>query len=974
MKNIQYLEVLSRSPRVRSSKNRWFTALLGALSLLLVFSCLSSGKNAGKPGIEAYGGLGRPEDPVPFMEKVRTGKLPGGLTYFLLENSKPENRAYLTLAVDAGSVLEKDDEQGLTHFVEHMAFNGTSRFPESELINYLRSLGMRFGPEVNAYTSYDRTVYGIEVPTEALGGETGKRVPAKALAVLDDWTRAIVFNPKDVDEERAVIMEEYRSRLGAGERVIRKMFPLIFAGSPYADRLPIGLQEIIENAPAERLEAFYKRWYRADNMAVVIVGDFDAALLEAELASHFSAASPAEPLDRPRYDLPAPRKDLLQTAVITDPELTYTRVDLYSKRSLKAPGVDLASYREGIIDYLVEKMLDFRFGEAVVKSDTPYVGAGAGSIRYGRSSRFYIMVAQAKSGAAEESLTALLREKESMIRYGFTAAELAIAKGALVSNLERLVSEKDRQESFGYADSLTDYFLEGKPVPDVEWELEAVKKLLPNIGAREISAAVKDYFSPGDFRIFISAPESETGLPGEKRITELVRQSAAMKIDPPVESALESELLPWQPMAGEIRGESVDGETGALVWELENGAKLILKETNNRNNEIVLFAMARGGTMSASPEDFVSARLASEMAEASGLGPYSMPDLVKRLADKQVSLGSWTDRYTRGFRGSATRRDLKSLFELLYLSFTDPRLDKGAIDAMIDQYRTDLAHRNESPETVFSDEVSRVISGGHPYYKPLETEDLAGADMEKAGAFIKRGLNPGDYTFVFTGNIDIEAMRDLAETYIASIPPSAPWNTWTDPQIRRPGKTESVVRKGQEDRSMVFMGWYDPLPFTEEAGAAVSALNEYLEIRLTEDIREALGGVYSIYAGLSLSPAPRGELVMNVQFICDPKRAEELSGAVEKLIRQTAEGPVNPDTFAKSIEALKKGWEASMQSNSYIAQSYANSSVLLDTPLSRLNKRPDLYGKVKPEEIREICRRLLPRGPVKVILLPENRR
>ncbi|MDR3192251.1 MAG: insulinase family protein, partial [Treponema sp.] len=654
MKNIQYLS--------RASKNKRYPALLGVLiSAVFIFSCVSLGKTALKPGIEAYGGLGGPEDPVPFMEKVRTGRLPGGLTYFLLENPRPENRAYLTLAVDAGSVLENDDERGLAHFVEHMAFNGTARFPESELINYLRSLGMRFGPEVNAYTAYDRTVYGIEVPTEAVGG-AGKRVPAKALAVLDDWTRAIVFNPKDVDEERAVIMEEYRSRLGAMERVMRKMFPVIFAGSPYANRLPIGLPEIIENAPAERLAAFYRRWYRADNMALIIVGDFDAALLEAELASHFSAVSPAEPLNRPRYDLPAPKKNSLQTMIITDPELTYTRIDLYYKRKAEPVRADLASYREGLIDYLVGQMLDLRFGEAVLKIETPYVGAGAGNVRYGASSRFYIMVAQAKTGAAEETLTALLREKESMTRYGFTAPELAIAKASLVSGLERLVSEKDRQESSGYVYNLTDYFLEGSPLPDIEWELEAVKKLLPGIGAEEISAAVKDYFSPEDLRIFISAPESEIKLPGEAWIAKLVKESASMKIDPPVETALEDELLPWQPEGGNISGESVDGETGALIWELENGAKVILKETNNRNNEIVLYAMARGGTMSASPEDYVSARLAAEMAEASGLGPYSRPNLIKRLADKQVSLAYWANGYTRGFRGSATGKDLKTLF------------------------------------------------------------------------------------------------------------------------------------------------------------------------------------------------------------------------------------------------------------------------------------------------------------------------
>ncbi|MDR1637559.1 MAG: insulinase family protein [Treponema sp.] len=970
MKNIQYL---LRSFRNKRRVAAQYAVLLGALiAILFVFSCVSSGKTALKPDIEAYGGLGRPEDPVPFMEKVRTGRLPGGLTYFLLENPRPENRAYLTLAVDAGSVLERDDEQGLAHFVEHMAFNGTARFPESELVNYLRSLGMRFGPEVNAYTSYDRTVYGIEAPTEATGDGAGKRVPAKALAILDDWTRAIAFNPKDVDEERAVIMEEYRSRLGAMERIMRKMFPLIFAGSPYANRLPIGLPEIIEKAPADRLAAFYQRWYRADNMAIIIVGDFDASLLEAELASHFSATSPAEPLDRPRYDLPPPQKDFLQTSIVTDPELTHTRVDLYYKRNLEPPRGDLASYREGLVDYLVGQMLGLRFEEAALKSETPYVGAGAGNIRYGASSRFYIMMAQAKTGAAEETLAALLREKESMIRYGFTAAELAIAKGSLVSSLERLVSEKDRQESSDYVYGLTDYFLEGETLPDIEWELEAAKKLLPGIGVNEISAAVKDYFSPGDLRIFISAPESETKLPGEARLAELVKESASLKIDPPVETARESELLSRQPAGGAIRGESVDEETGALVWELENGAKLILKETNNRNNEIILHAMARGGTMSAPREDYVSARLASEMAGVSGLGPYSRPDLIKRLADKQVSLGYWMNGYSRGFRGSATTKDLKSLFELLYLSFTDPRLDKEAVNAMLDQYRTDLAHRKESPDTLFLDEISRVTSGGHPYHKPLEPEDLPGVDIEKARTFIKGGLNPGDYTFVFTGNLDIAAMRRLAETYLASIPPAASWNTWTDPRIQRPGETESIVRKGREEQSMVFMGWYDPLPFTEEASVTASVLTEYLDIRMTEDIREALGGVYSISVGVSLSPAPKGELSMSVYFVCDPKRVKELSGAVEGLLRQTAGGSVNPDTFAKSIEALKKEWEASIQNNAYIAQSYINSSVLLDTPLSRLNKRPGLYERVKPEEIQEICRRLLPKGPVKVVLFPEN--
>jgi zinc protease len=979
-----------------------FAAFLGLFALITgIFACTSAGKAALRPGIEAYGGLGRPETPQPFMKAVRTGKLPNGLTYFILENAKPENRAYLTLAVNAGSLQEKDDEQGLAHFVEHMAFNGTARFPESELVNYLRSLGMRFGPEINAYTSYDRTVYGIEVPVETVpaagkdggagGGRDGaatggsdsgvsarggtiKKVPEKALAVLDDWTRAITFDPKEVDEERLVIMEEYRSRLGAMDRIRRKMLPILFRDSVYANRNPIGLPEIIENAPAARLENFYKQWYRADNMALIIAGDFDGAVLEAELASHFAGPAPAGPLVLPEYELPAPKKDKFEAAIITDPELTYTRLDLYYKRTPQPYTADLANYREGLIDSLIDRMISLRFDEAASRPETPYVGAGAGNARYGKNSRYYILMAQAKTGAAEATLQELLRTKESMVRYGFTAGEIAIAKGSLVSDMERLVSEKDRQESNGYINHLTDYFLDGESLPDLEWELDAVKKLLPHIGVKDIAAVAQDYFQSGDLLVFLIAPESEqAALLSEDRIRQLVKESPRLKIDPPAESAVGNELLPWQPEPGEITAESTDSETGALIWELDNGAKVILKETRNRNNEIVLYGMARGGVISAAPEEYISAELAAEMAEASGIGPYSRPELVKLLADKQVSLSYWISNYYRGFQGATTTGDIKTLFEMLYLSLTDPRIDTDAVKAMLDQYSTVLAQRGEDPGTVFSDEIGKLVSGGHPYFKPLEKDDLPRADREEARAFLKRGLNPADYTFIFTGNIDADAFRPLVESYLASVPRlSASWNSWTNPNLKRPGKTEQQIYKGREDRSLVFMGWYDKENFSEETSVISSVLTEYLDIRMIEDIREKLGGVYSVSVGVSPSPAPEGELIMNVYFSCDPRRAEELCDAINNLLNSTAAEAINEDTFKKSVEALKKSWEASVQSNGYIAQSYANSVVLLNTPLSRLDKRPAMYEKVTPAQIQEMCHRLLQKGPARIILYPEG--
>ncbi|MDR2101163.1 MAG: insulinase family protein, partial [Treponema sp.] len=741
--------------------------VLAVFSILAggIFSCATTAK--GSP----YGGLGLPSDPVPFMEGVRRGTLPNGLTYYILENQKPENRAYLTLVVKAGSVLEKDDEQGLAHFTEHMAFNGTVRFPESELIDYLRSLGMRFGPEVNAYTSYDQTVYGIEVPTEP-DGEGRKTIPAKALAVLDDWTYAITFAPADVDDERLVIMEEYRTRLGAMERIGRKMLPEILEGSPYAERLPIGLPEVITNAPASRLQNFYKTWYHPGNMAVILVGDFDGAKLEAELASHFTAPAPDAAPERPEFDLPPPEKNRFRAQVLTDPELTYTRIDMYYKRSPQAPGGNLSSYRQGIIDNLIDRMLSLRFDDAASKPETPYVWAGAGNLRYGKSSRYYVLAAQAKTGNAEASFRELLRARESLVRYGFTGAEIDRAKRSLVSDLERMVSERDRQESNVYVQGFTDHFLSGQNVADITWELEAVKAILPAVEAGDILAAVRDYFTPNDLRVFLMGPETEAAsLMSVEGIRELVAESGREKIAPPEDRVLNDELIGEDPAPGFIRSESRDPATGALIWELGNGARVILKETRNRNNEVVLYALARGGTSSVPEEEDVSASLATEILEASGLGPYSRTELVQKLADKQAAFSFWTSSYYRGFQGSATAGDLKTLFEMLYLSFTEPRIDPEAVEAMLDQYRTALARRGEDPETDFNDEVTRIIYGNNPHFKSLEQEDLAKVDLNVVMNFARRALNPGDYTFVFAGNIDMDTLRTYTETYLASVPP-----------------------------------------------------------------------------------------------------------------------------------------------------------------------------------------------------------
>ncbi|MDR3336018.1 MAG: insulinase family protein [Treponema sp.] len=955
-----------------------FRPLLAAVLAAFVFtlsllSCASGA--AGRGGL--YGGLGQPEDPVPFMKEVRTGTLPNGLRYYILQNARPENRAFLTLAVNAGSVLETDDEQGLAHFVEHMAFNGTARFPEMELLDYLRSLGMRFGADANAYTSYDETVYGIEVPTEI--SEDGlKHIPAKALAMIDDWTYAITFAPADVDDERSIIMEEYRTRLGANERVFQKMIPVLLRGSPYAVRRPIGLPEIIQNAPASTLEGFYKKWYRTDNMAVILVGDFDGAALEAELASHFTAPAPSEPTVRPYYELPKPEKGGFRVEIITDPEYQYTRIDAYYKENPQPLTGTIASFRQGVLEMLVSQIIDNRFEEAVLKPETPYSNGGVWESRYGRESQFYVFSVISKPGTARESFAAVMREKESILRYGFTNAEIDRAKRSLVSNLMRIVSEQDRQLSNRYISDFTAHFLRNENTADPEWELEAVTRLLPGIRPKELTRTVKDHLAGNDLTVIVLAPGSESAnLPTEAEIRKIVAGSKRLRIKRPKETALGDELLDREPERGSITGEKKDGDSGAVLWELSNGARVILKETANKNNEIVLTALARGGVTAASKEEHISVSLAAEMAEASGLGPYSRTELVQKLAGKQAAISFSTAGFSRAFSGSTTTGDLKTLFELLYLAFTQPRIENSAVQALLDQYRTSLAQRKEKPETVFSDEVNRVIFGDSYYFRPLELASLEKFDIAQARAFLEKAVNPADYTFVFTGNVGLAggltAFRDYVETYLASIPPKESWNSFADIKINRPVKSEHTVYSGKEEKSMVFLGWFLGEAWTEERNAAASVLTEYLDIKLNEEIREKLGGVYSIGVNVSSNfLPPQGELIMNSVFYCDPSRAVEISNAIETQLKLIADGTINQDTFTKAVEALKKSREESEQYNGFIASSYARLAVIYQAPLSKFDAETALYEAVRSDDIQDICRKLLPQGPVRIILYPEG--
>ena len=674
--------------------------------------------------------------------------------------------------------------------------------------------------------------------------------------------------------------------------------------------------------------------------------------------------------------MPPPRRGNFNVEFISDPELTSVYFSIYYKQRPGLPRGTIGNFRDTVIDNLINTMLALRFEEDLANPRAAAVSSHGYMWRWSRNARFFTLETQAKTGLAEGALWELLMAKESMRRGGFSEDELSRAKIRLISSMEHQLAERDHQNSGSFLYSFVDHFILGEAMPDIEWELNAVRQLLPGIGSREIAAAIRGYFAPNDITVFVLTPEAEAPyVPSERRIRAMFREASRARIEPRVSVTLTGELLYTVPAPGTISREFVDSETGAHIWHLSNGATVILQETQNRNNEIILFAGANGGTTNVDESASVSARLASEMLSVSGLGPFSRTELINILTGRQVALSYWISDYQRGFQGSSTTQDLQTLFQMLHLSFTNPRLNEDAINTMLAQQRTLLARLEDDPQEAFFREITRITTNNHFHFRPLESADMDRVCIEDARSFITSGLNPGDFTFAFIGNININEMRDFAARYLASIPASAPMNSWTDPGMTRPGPLARQINMGMEERCIVFLDWFAPgsQNFSEARNQQAAVLTEYLDILLMDEIRERMGGVYSIEAWVSIDTVPGGEYRLSVFFNCDPARARELITAVKNLLNQVANQPIDQGIFNQSTEALLRGHENAMQSNLHIARSYINSFVFFNAPLSRLNDRPQTIRAVRPQDIQALARTILSSGPVEVVLLPEGR-
>ncbi|MEP6904668.1 MAG: insulinase family protein, partial [Gemmatimonadales bacterium] len=703
---------------------------------------------------------------LPTDPKVKIGTLSNGLRYYIRQNSKPEKRAELRLVVNAGSVLENEKQLGFAHIVEHTAFNGTTHFAKNDLIKYLQSIGVRFGADLNAYTSFDETVYILPVPTDTA------RIVEQAFTILEDWAHGQTFDSTEVMSERGVVREEWRGQRGAGDRMLQKWLPIAFKGSRYATRLPIGTEPSIMSARPSSLRPFYADWYRPDLQAVIAVGDFNPADIEAQIKKHFGSIPAARPNapKRTLYDVPGNTTPLV--AIASDKEATNSSINLTFKLPA-VPTKTVGDYRRDLIQNLYLQMLNARFGEIVQKPDAPFLAARASkSSFFARTTDGFTLAANVKDGGVERGLEALLTEARRVDQFGFLQSELDRSKQDLLRGYEQAYAERDKTPSVSLAEEYIRNYLDSETIPGIAYENMLAQTLTPTITLADVNKLASTWITDQN-RVIIAQTPLKDGVPvpTESGLLAVFDKAAKAPIVAYTETLSGSALVDRVPAGGKIVSSTPIASIGATEWKLSNGSRVIVKPTDFKADEILFGAYSRGGTSLAADPDVMSARLASQIVGLGGAGNFNRIDLAKKLSGKDVAVAPAIGETTEGLNGHSSLKDLETLFQLVYLDFTSPRLDTTAFNAFRAQVGPFLANRGASPDAVFQDTVQVTMSQHSVRARPVTPAVFAEVNPDKALAFYKdRFADASDFTFVFVGNADTIALRPLVERYLASLP------------------------------------------------------------------------------------------------------------------------------------------------------------------------------------------------------------
>ena len=856
--------------------------------------------------------------PIPTDPNVRIGKLENGLTYYIRHNELPENRADFYIAQKVGSILEEDNQRGLAHFLEHMCFNGTTNFPGKAMINWLETIGVRFGENLNAYTSIDETVYNIDnVPVIRDG------IVDSCLLILHDWANDLTLAEAEIDNERGVIHEEWRTGQGAMMRMYEQALPKAFEGSKYGHRLPIGTIEVIDNFPYKALRDYYEAWYRPDQQGIVVVGDVDVDKVEAKIKEIFSPIKmPANAPERKYESVPDNKEPIVTIA--KDKEQPSTMIYIWHKHPAtpnEAKG-NIGYLVQNYMFYMIESMLNARLEELRQNAEPPFIDAGSGTSNFllAKTTKAFAGIAYSKEDGIPTALASLVREIERARKFGFTSSEYARAKADYLRALESAYNERDKMKNNEYVQEYVRHFIDNEPIPGIENEYAIMNQLAPNIPVEAINQILPQLISDENIVINIFGPDKESMIyPTEAEILKILKDTKAEEINAYVDKVSDEPLMKETPKAGKIV-KTEEGPFGSTALTLSNGVRVVVKNTNFKADEIRMAAFSPGGTSLFGTNEVLQVQMLNSVAGLGGLGNFSNVDLEKVLAGKKVGISASVNGLTERLNGHCSPKDLETLMQLVYLSFTAPRMDETAFESFKQRMKASLVNQEANPMTAFSDTLQKEMYGNHPMAVRVKSEMIDQIDYNRIMEMYKdRFKEAGDFTFLFVGNINLEEAKPLIETYLGGLPTINRKENFKDIEMNiQKGVHKNVFEKQLEvPKATVISIISGECELSPKNSLLMTMLSQTMDMVYIETIREKEGASYGVSTAGQMNMYPKSEAIFQIYFDTDPAKREKMEQIVMSELQKVAQEGPSPEHLAKVKEFLLKKHLENVKENGY---------------------------------------------------------
>ena len=908
--------------------------------------------------------------PLPMDPNVRYGKLDNGMTYYIRHNEKPENRADFYIAQKVGSVLEEENQRGLAHFLEHMAFNGTTNLPGMTLRNYLQSRGVKFGENLNAYTAIDETVYMVtNVQTDLPG------LVDTCLLILHDWSSFIALEEEEIDNERGVILEEERTRGGASRRVWEQLLPKMYPGSPYGERLPIGTKEVIANFSYQEIRDYYNKWYRPDLQGLIIVGDIDVDAIEARIKEMFAdIPAPVNPAERTRFMIEDNQEPIV--AIASDAELTSMSLQLFYKHETTPNEYknDASYWMAEYILSLISDMQINRLQELTQKPNPPFV--------YGYSYYGDYYLAPTKEAwtsyavpkdveGIDEAITAIVTENKRMAQYGFTASEYERAKADHMKAIESRYNERNNTENEKYVDQYLEHFLNNEPMMDIETEYMLYQQIVPNIPLEAVNSFAKQLITENNLVITLTAPKKEGEvLPTEEELLAMYNNAMAMEVEAYEEEVFDGPMIAKLPKAGKVKSETTNDVLGTTEWTLSNGMKVIYKQTTFKDDEIRMRAYSPGGLTALPQDDPFTLQNLGDIITLGGVGEFSAIDLPKVLAGKKVSVAPYISTYSEGMNGTCSPKDLETMMQLIHLYFTAPRADQEVFQSTMERTKAMLKNMELNPNLTLSDSITKVLYNNHPLRLRMNVEDYDKVDYAKAmEMYENRFADPNNFTFTFVGNIDVETFKPLVEQYLASLKKKNRKENWKDVGLGvAEGSYTTHYRKEMQDpKTSVYMIYNGAMEYNLYNEVYMDVLSDVLDIVYTKSIREEQGGTYGVGVMGTTMNRPNDAFMFYTVFDTNDEVYATLIDIAKAGLKDIAENGPRQEDLSKVLENKLKKRTEELQENGFWTN--AIMSQVTDN-MDVVTEYENIIKGVTAESVAEFAKQILNGNLKEIVQLP----